>query len=314
MTDPWARPTDQAPQAPSPQPQQGLPPQEPPQTPPAAGQPIPGQPPQPGPSEPDASGRPPKGSSPVAKVKNLLSDPLSVVLVVVIVLALVIAGVLGGELYARNRADTIVARIVSCVVEDDAKASFDPLPPFLLQHMSGHYTNINIETAGNQIREAKGMKVALDIRDVRLEDTPTSTGSVGSLNADITWSTEGIRQTVADMVQLPFIGSAISDVTTNPSAGTIELKGLIGTITARPRVVNQGISLQITELSAIGLSWPRETLQPILDSFTAQLTENYPMGIHADSVQVTDSGVVARFSTQNAAMPKGEEDPCFAGI
>jgi len=264
--------------------------------------------------QPGAPAEPPKGSSPKSKVKSLLSDPLSVVLVVVIVLALVVAGVLGGELYARNRADSIVAGIVSCVVEDDVKASFDPLPPFLLQHMSGHYTNINIETAGNQIREAKGMKVALDIRDVRLEDTPTSTGTVGSLNADITWSTEGIRQTVADMVQLPFIGSAISDVKTNPSAGTIELKGLIGTITARPRVVNKGLSLQITELSAIGLSWPRETLQPILDSFTSQLTENYPMGIHADSVQVTDSGVVARFSTQNAAMPKGEEDPCFAGI
>ncbi|ABK72090.1 LmeA family phospholipid-binding protein [Mycolicibacterium smegmatis] len=311
MTDPWARPTDQAPQASSPQPQPGLPPQDPQPTPPGAPPHAgaPGQPVQPG-----APAEPPKGSSPKSKVKSLLSDPLSVVLVVVIVLALVVAGVLGGELYARNRADSIVAGIVSCVVEDDVKASFDPLPPFLLQHMSGHYTNINIETAGNQIREAKGMKVALDIRDVRLEDTPTSTGTVGSLNADITWSTEGIRQTVADMVQLPFIGSAISDVKTNPSAGTIELKGLIGTITARPRVVNKGLSLQITELSAIGLSWPRETLQPILDSFTSQLTENYPMGIHADSVQVTDSGVVARFSTQNAAMPKGEEDPCFAGI
>ncbi|AKS30625.1 DUF2993 domain-containing protein [Mycolicibacterium goodii] len=311
MTDPWARPTDQAPQAPSSQPQQGLPPQEPPRTAPAPGGPhdASGVVPQAG-----GGGQPPRDTSAAAKVKKLFSDPLSVVLVVVIVLALVIAGVLGGELYARKRADSIVAKVVSCVVEDEANASFDPLPPFLLQHMSGHYTNINIETAGNQIRQAKGMKVALDIRDVRLEDTPTSTGTVGSLNADITWSTDGIRQTVADMVQLPFIGSAISDVKTNPSAGTIELKGLIGTITARPRVVNKGISLQITELNAIGLSWPRETLQPILDSFTAELTENYPMGIHADSVQVTDSGVVARFSTQNASMPKGEEDPCFSGI
>lgn len=250
----------------------------------------------------------------MAKVKKLLSDPLSIVLVVVIVLALVAAGLLGGELYARSRADSVVAKVVECIVEDGAKASFDPLPPFLLQHMSGHYTNINIETAGNQIRDAKGMKVALDIRDVRLEDTADSSGSVGSLVANITWSTDGIRQTVADMVQLPFIGSAITDVSTNPSAGTIELKGLIGTITAKPTVVNKGISLQITELNAIGLSWPRESLQPILDSFTAQLTENYPMGIHADSVQVTDSGVVARFSTQNGSMPKAADDPCFAGL
>ncbi len=48
-----------------------------------------------------------------------------------IVVALVAAGVLGGELYARSRADKIVASIVECTVEDGAKASFDPLPPFL---------------------------------------------------------------------------------------------------------------------------------------------------------------------------------------
>ncbi|MDH6198784.1 hypothetical protein M2272_005444 [Mycobacterium frederiksbergense] len=250
----------------------------------------------------------------MAKVKKLLSDPLSVLLVVVIVVALAAAGVLGGELFARNRADKIVSSIVECVVQDGATASFDPLPPFLLQHVSGHYTNINIETAGNQIREAKGMKVKIGIQDVRLKETADSSGTVGSMVADITWNTDGIRQTVADMVQLPFIGSAISDVRTNPSNGTIELKGLIGTITAKPTVVNKGISLQIIDLSAIGLSWPRETLQPILDKFTAQITENYPMGIHADSVQVTDSGVVAKFSAQNATMPRGQEDACFQKI
>ncbi|WP_166908953.1 DUF2993 domain-containing protein [Mycobacterium sp. DL440] len=292
MTDPWARPTDQSPPAPSAE--------QPPQPPP------PDQP-----EQPASDAQRPQDTSALAKVKKLLSDPLSVVLVFVIVVALVAAGVLGGELYARSRADKIVASIVECIVDDGATASFDPLPPFLMQHVTGHYTNINIETAGNQIREAKGMKVKLGIEDVRIKETADASGTVGSLVADITWNTDGIRQTVADMVQLPFIGSAISDVRTNPSNGTIELKGLLGTITAKPTVVNKGISLQIVDLSAIGLSWPRETLQPILDKFTAQLTENYPMGIHADSVQVTDSGVVAKFSTTNASMPKAVDDPCF---
>lgn len=297
MTDPWARPTDQSPPAPT----EALPPQPP------ADQPaqVDGQ-------APAASQK--QDSSALAKVKKLLSDPLSVVLVFVIVVALIAAGVLGGELYARNRADQIVASTVECVVGDGAKASFDPLPPFLMQHVSGHYTNINVETAGNQIREAKGMKVKLGIKDVRIKETADSSGTVGSLVADIDWNTDGIRQTVADMVQLPFIGSAISDVKTNPSNGTIQLKGLLGTITAKPTVVNKGISLQIVDLSAIGLSWPRETLQPILDKFTAQITENYPMGIHADSVQVTDNGVLAKFSTTNASMPKPADDPCFGKI
>jgi hypothetical protein len=70
----------------------------------------------------------------------------------------------------------------------------------------------------------------------------------------------------------------------------------------------------VTELTGLGFSLPRETVQPALEAFSKELTDNYPMGIHADSVQVTDSGVVSQFSTQNASIPKGNEDPCFAGL
>jgi hypothetical protein len=234
------------------------------------------------------------------------------VLIVVIVIALVAAGVLAGELYARSRADSVVAKATQCVVQDNATASFSALPPFLMQHISGHYTNIHIETAGNQVRQAKGMKVNLVIKDVRLEDTGNANGSIGSLVANITWSSQGIKDTIQNAI--PIIGSLVTGVTTNPSAGTIELQGALGNITAKPAVADNGISLQVTELSGLGFSLPRETVQPALDAFTSQLTKNYPLGIHADSVQVTDSGVVSQFSTQNASIPKGNDDPCFAGL
>jgi hypothetical protein len=262
---------------------------------------------------PPPSGPPPQqGTSTAGRIKNLFRDPLSIVLLVVIVIALVAAGLLGGELYARSRADDVVSKVVSCIVQDEAKASFDPLPPFLLQHATGHYTNINIETAGNQIREAKGMKVAIDIRDVRLEDTANSGGSVGSLTANIDWSADGIKQTVQGAI--PLFGSFLTGVTTNPSGGTIELEGPVGTITAKPQVVDGGIGLEVTNLTGLGFTLPRETVQPALDAFTAQLTKNYPMNIRAQSVQVTDSGVTALFATQNAQIPKGQQDPCFAEL
>ena len=305
MTDPWAHPANQ--------PRPGPPP---PQFPRGHGAPPP--PPQGyGAVPPPPAGRPQaappqKGASPLVKTKKLFRDPLSIVLVVVIVVALALAGLLVGELYARSRADTIVARATSCVVQDEAKASFDALPPFLMQHMTGHYTNINIETAGNQIRDAKGMKVTLDIKDVRLEDTSTSSGSIGSLVANITWSAEGIKQTIQDGI--PLIGSFVTDVKTDPSAGTIELVGALGSIVAKPEVVDNGLSLQVSELTGLGFTLPRETVQPALDVFTSQLTKNYPLGIHADSVQVTDTGVVSQFSTQNAEIPKGGDDPCFSGL
>ena len=130
--------------------------------------------------------------------------------------------------------------------------------------------------------------------------------------ANVTWSSQGIKDTIQNAI--PLVGSFVTGVTTNPSAGTIELQGALGSITAKPAVVDNGISLQVTELTGLGFTLPRETVQPALDVFTSQLTKNYPLGIHADSVQVTDSGVVSQFSTQNASIPKGNEDPCFAGL
>jgi hypothetical protein len=297
VTDPWARPANQGPPVPPP-----------PQFPHG---PPPGQPAPPSAAPPQAA-PPQKDSSLPGKIKNLFRDPLSIVLVVVIVIALVAAGLLAGELYARSRADSVVAKATECVTQDSASVSFGALPPFLMQHVSGHYTNIHIETAGNQIRQAKGMKVNVVIKDVRLEDTPTSGGSIGSLVANVTWSSQGIKETIQNAI--PLVGSFVTGVTTNPSAGTIELQGALGNITAKPAVVDNGISLQVTELTGLGFALPRETVQPALDAFSAQLTKNYPLGIHADSVQVTDTGVVSQFSTQNATIPKQNEDPCFANL
>ncbi|OBF29072.1 hypothetical protein A5724_27230 [Mycobacterium sp. ACS1612] len=288
MTDPWARPANQVPPVPPPpQPQypQGAP-----------GQPVPPQ----------------QGPSLLSRIGKLFRDPLSIVLVVVIVLALTAAGLLAGELYARSRADDIIARAAQCVVQDSASVSFGALPPFLWQHMTGHYTNIHFETAGNQIRQAKGMKVAVAIDDVRLEDSGNSSGTIGSLVANITWSSQGIKDTIQNAI--PLVGAFVTGVSTNPSAGTIELQGALGSITAKPAIADNGISLQVTELTGLGFTLPRETVQPALDAFTDQLTKNYPLGIKADSVQVTDSGVVSQFSTQNASIPKGQQDPCFAGL
>ena len=292
MTDPWARPANQAPPVP--------PPSQFPQSPPGYAAPPP-------------QGEPPKkDSTPLLKIQRLFRDPLSIVLVLVIVVALVMAGLLAGELYARNRADSVVAKVVECVVQDDASVSFGALPPFLMQHVSGHYTNIHIDTAGNQVREAKGMKVNLNIDDVRLEDTANASGSVGSLVANISWSSEGIKETVQSAI--PLFGGVVNGVSTNPSEQTIELQGPLGSVTAKPQVVDNGLALEVVNVTGLGFTLPREILQPALDTFTSQLTKNYPMGIKADSVQVTDTGVVSQFSTQNASIPKSVDDPCFAGL
>lgn len=233
------------------------------------------------------------------------------VLVGVIVVAVALAAVLGGELYARNKADSIVAKAVSCVVQDSATASFG-MRPFLIQHFTHSYRNMSVETAGNRIREAKGMKLKLLLDDVRINPTAQSAGTLGVLDADITWSAEGIKDTVQGII--PVVGNLVSGVTPDPTSGTLELQGPLGTVTIRPQVADGGLSLEVLRVTGLGFTLPRETVQPALDAFTSQLTENLPMGIRAESVTVTDTGVNARFATRDATIPNGQQDPCFAGI
>jgi hypothetical protein len=265
--------------------------------------------PPPAPPAPPMPPAPP--AEPEEPKRRFLRDPLSIVLVLVIVVALVIAGLLGIELYVRHEADSVVSRAVSCVVQDQTSVSFGARP-FLLQQLTQHYSDISVQTAGNQIRQAKGMKLDLRLDDIQIHPTAESAGTMGSLDANITWSSDGIKQTVQNAI--PILGSLIGGVTTSPAAGTIELQGGLGTVTVKPVVANGALTLQVVSLTGLGMVLPKESVQPALDAFMTTLTKNLPMGIHADSVTVTDSGVSARFVTQNATIPNGQQDPCFAGV
>jgi LmeA-like phospholipid-binding len=305
-SSPWARPGDQnSPTRPGPQAEYShQPPTTPTYPPPAQDYPTTTAFEQPS----GDTGEPLK-----PKRRFRLGDPVSIILVLVIVAALGIAGLVGGELYARNRADEVVAKATQCVVEDGVTASFGP-SPFLLQHVMGHYKDITIHTAGHNIRNAKGMKADIEIDDVDLHGNADSKGTIGKLDANITWTSEGIQETIAN--SLPFIGGLVNSVTTDPSAGTIELTGAMGLggVTVKPQVTDGQLTLQVYKVNALGVMIPHETAQTALNTFTAALLKQYPLGIKADSVQVTNDGVAAHFSTQNASIPPGGQDPCFAHV
>lgn len=291
MTDPWARPADEVPPHP----------------------PVPQPPPPPQPTAESIPEAMPE-SEPRSKLKRFFRDPLSIVLVVVIVAALVVAGVIGTELVARRIADSTVTRVTSCVVQDNVEVSFGPRP-VVLQYLSDNYNNITVTTGGERIREAEGMKAEIVINDVQVTNNPAAPGTVGALDAKITWSADGIKRTIQNAI--PLIGSFVNGVTTNPSDGTIELQGMLGSIVTKPEVRNNELTLTVEALTGLGFVLPRETVQPALDAFLKQMTENYPLGIKADSVEVTDSGVIAKFFTRNATMPAStgqNSDPCFAGL
>lgn len=235
-----------------------------------------------------------------------------------IVLLVPLAALIGAELYARHTANSKVAGAVECEVQDSATVSFAAAPPVLWQYFTGHYTDISVETAGNQVRSAKGMKINLDIRDIKLNSSGNSKGTIGSINGTITWSSDGIKQSIQDAI--PVLGSFVtSKVTTNPSDGTVQLSGLLDKATVKPQIADNGLSLQVVDLNALGSKMSTDKVQKNLDDLTSKATKNYPLGIHADSVKVTDSGVQATFSTQNATIPASSSQPqsgqdCFSGV
>jgi LmeA-like phospholipid-binding len=337
VTDPWARPSDEQPTPPSTagEPTKALPQSYPPPEHYPPNDTV-------GPPPPNAAPRPPF-------YQRMFRDPLSIVLVVIIVAALAVAGLVGGELYARHRGNELVAAATACVVQDDATASFGN-GLFLPQYFSGHYDDISISTAGNRIRQATGMKAEIDVRDVRHADTPNSKGTIGSLDARITWTADGIRQTVQNSIgematqikavvddalnRIPFIGAllgnrisadtvaksiTIDSVTPNKGAGNIvvafSFSGLVkGTVTVKPVVADQALSLQVSDVKIGGEPIPHEVLQDPLSAAIEKLTNNYPLGIKATSVEVTDNGVVAQFATRNASIPVEQANACFAGL
>ncbi|MBU8827162.1 LmeA family phospholipid-binding protein [Mycolicibacterium goodii] len=231
-------------------------------------------------------------------------------LIAVIAVALVIGGLAGAELYARHRAGALLVAVAECVVEDNATVSFGVNPPFLWQHITGHYTNISVQTAGRQVQAAEGMTADVTLKDIRLQGTADSKGTIGSLTATLSWTSAGIKDTVAE--NLPGVGSLVTGVSTDAAAGTITLEAAgDNRVTARPVVTDGDLALGVLDVTG---PFSKETVQDALDGLTTKLNENYPLGIHADSVAVTDTGVVGEFSSQDASIPNDESDPCFARL
>jgi LmeA-like phospholipid-binding len=324
-------PRPQQPGPPNRPPQQPIPPSNypgppqnrPPQQPGLPPNPQPRQPGPPPPHETTATTRistpPPAPDQPAAAKRGFFANRTPILLILAIVVLLILATAIGAELYTRHLASSKVAQAVQCEIQDSASVSFSPAPPVLFQYLSSHYTDISVQTAGNQVRAAKGMKVNLDIRDIKLSNTNNSQGTIGSINGTITWSSDGIKQSIQDAI--PVLGKFVTgDVTTNPSDGTVSLKGALDSATVKPQIVNNGLSLQVVSLSALGSKMSTTSVQKHLDDLTSKATQNYPLGIHADSVQVTNDGVVGHFSTSNATIPassggsSSSQDPCFSNV
>ncbi|WP_460355100.1 LmeA family phospholipid-binding protein [Mycobacterium sp. ZZG] len=251
---------------------------------------------------------PPHAGEPAPRRRTGVTRRSGLLLGVIVVAALA-GGLAGAELYARHRADDVLVGIAECVVEDGARISYGVNPPFLWQHLTGRYTNISVHTAGDRVQSADGMTADVTLEDVRLQDSADSKGTIGSLSATLTWRSDGIRDTA--VANLPAVGELITGVRTDPAAGTLVLDAGATMVTAKPVVTEGDLNLEVV---AVDGPFPKDVVQGALDDLTRKLNDNYPLGIHADSVQVTDAGVVGTFSSQDASIPREDANACFAPL
>lgn len=252
-----------------------------------------------------------------------LRHPQSIILIAVIAIGVLAAGLLAGELYARHRAERAVAAAVRCAVHDQARVSFGATP-LLLQLATSHFKNISIHTAGNQVGDARGMRADVWLDDVRLNGAPEAVGTVGALDMVITWSADGMNQSIQAAIT-PLRG-LVTEVQTSPDDGTLKLQGNLGTVTTKPQVVGGRVRLQVVDVTGLSSVLPSDIVQSVLDELTNRLTENDPVGINADSVQITKDGVTAHYSARDTSIPRdnqprhGDQEnadnrkPCFAGL
>jgi hypothetical protein len=278
---------------------------------------------------------PPPPAQPTAK-RRRFRGPVTFLLVIVIVLALAAAGLLGAELYARTVAVDKVTSAAACFIEsseDSVDVSFETSPPVLMQYFNDRYTGFTITTNGPGIRGAEGMTANIAVDDLDLNGGANNRGTIGTISATIDWTSEGMRESANTALKeaideyladsfLSFLSDWIStdevvtSIQTDASTAIVTLNGMFdSTIAIKPETTaDGGIRLEIQPDSFSlggGLDLPQEDLQSKLDEMTSELTDN-EYNLRVDSLDVTDSGVVAKFSASNIDIPASDGgSSCF---
>ena len=189
--------------------------------------------------------------------------------------------------------------------------------------MTDQFPSISV-TTGTHIRNAQGMTVDVEVNDINMKGDATKKGTIGSINATIKWTTQGILQTVKDSINdylpdvLKTIGldSLVQSVTTNPSARTVTVQGQFGfSITVQPTVENGGLRLVIPDngIQTLIGSIPKDTVQSALDDKTKSITDN-SLNIKVQSVDITNDAVSLHLAATNSTIPLQSTDPCFANL
>ncbi len=210
-------------------------------------------------------------------------------LVIVIVLVLVLGvAVVGAELYARHS-------VVNCMTEQfeaDLGSQVDiglSAKPVLLQAIDKQVPHVTIDSEGDTFGQAIGMQVHARANDIDISGTDTSAATIGNSTADVSWSANGILETIQAQ---PF-GELVTSVKADETDGTLSFSvgpGGLAQLVVRPTLGNGDVDVQTVSAEVLGFGIPTDLVDGVVQIISAGL-QIYPLGMTPNAVHVDDTGI-----------------------
>ncbi|TQM30210.1 LmeA family phospholipid-binding protein [Nocardia bhagyanarayanae] len=223
----------------------------------------------------------------------------TLVIALVVVATLLAAVLVGGEAYARHA----VSRCISSQFEKEMGSRIDVgfgAKPMLITWVDGKLSSVTVDSKDNKFGPAVGMVVHAEFNDLEGVNSGNGGGTVGSSSADVTWSNEGIQES---------LGGLVSGVRSSSATGmiTLDVLGGLAQLQVHPEVRNGAVEVQTKSAELLGIGLPTDLVEGIVDIMTQSL-QSYPMGLKATEIKVTDDGIVAQLAGGRTELPAAENN------
>ncbi|MFB8005375.1 LmeA family phospholipid-binding protein [Nocardia sp. NPDC056000] len=236
-----------------------------------------GTPPPPGTPPPTANNTGGEGGSPRKSRKK------RTLLIVGLVAALIVVGGLaGGEAYARRTVENCISSQFEAQMGSKIDVSFGA-KPMLLTMFDNKVGKVTVDSDDTKFGPAVGMVVHATFHDIEVQDQGRAGGTIGSSEAEVDWSNDGIVKT---------LGGLVSGATSDPSAGTLSFNvlGGLAQLQVKPKIVGDKVEVETMSASLLGFGLPTDLVSGIVELMTESL-QTYPMGLQPTKVEVTSTGI-----------------------
>ncbi|NLE78925.1 MAG: DUF2993 domain-containing protein [Rhodococcus sp.] len=227
-----------------------------------------------------------------------------VLLIVMIVVAALVVALIAAELFVRNQVKSCMAQQFETQLGSQVDVGL-AWKPVLLQSLDNKVPYVTIDSDDSSFGPARQMEVHARVDDIQIERTAESSGTIGSSEADIHWTTEGILATLQEQT----FGGLISGVEADSNAGTLTFSvgpAGLAEMTVKPTAAGGTVNIDTTGAEILGFGLPTDLVDGIVQTLTDSL-QTYPLGMAPTSVTVTDEAIDISLEGGSYTMPA--QDP-----